>query len=229
MTALTRHPGECRQLQRTGLRQAIFLLAGPFRLLWRPLSSAFVALLAWVDEWIWGMEAVTERISHARGRQLPLLLRAFGASIAPEVDLRQPFHLHNPQHRLRDLSIGWRTHIGKDCLLDLTAPITIGQTVTLAMRVTIITHLDTYYSPLRLEALPSRTGAVIVEDGAYIGAGAVILHNVTIGRCAVVAAGALVREDVPPYTVVAGVPARVIKTLDAHTLQPDHTQQRNQA
>lgn len=163
------------------------------------------------------MEPVTELIGRARGRQLPSLLRAFGAQIGVEVDLRHPLMIHNPQNRFRDLTIGARTHVGKDCLLDLTAPITIGETVTLAMRVTLVTHLDTYYSPLRLSVYPSTRAPIIIEDGAYIGAGATILHGVRIGRCAVVAAGAVVREDVPPYTVVAGVPARVIKHLDPLT------------
>ncbi|MBL8155973.1 MAG: acyltransferase [Anaerolineae bacterium] len=128
--------------------------------------------------------------------------------------MRAPLLIHNPQDRLRQLTIGSRTHIGKDCLLDLTAPIHIGASVTLAMRVTLITHVDTYYSPLREGGLPSTTGPVTIEDGAYLGAGVTVLHGVRIGRCAVVGAGALVREDVPPYTVVAGVPARIIRGLD---------------
>lgn len=198
-------------------RQAIFLFFGPFRIIWRPLSSGLLIVRAWMEELVWGMQPVTELVRQARGRQLPALLRAFGAQIGAEVDLRQPLLIHNPQNRLRDLTIGARTHIGKDCLLDLTAPITIGETVTLAMRVMLVTHLDTYYSPLRLSAYPSTRAPVVIEDGAYIGAGATILHGVRIGRCAVVAAGAVVREDVPPYTVVAGVPARVIRQLDPLT------------
>lgn len=53
---------------------------------------------------------------------------------------------------------------------------------------------------------------VWVEDDVWVGANATILKGVRIGRGAVVAAGAVVRKDVPPYTVVGGVPARVIST-----------------
>lgn len=55
-----------------------------------------------------------------------------------------------------------------------------------------------------------------IEDGALIGMGAILLGGSVIGEGALVAAGALVRENdvVPPFTLVAGVPARVVKTLD---------------
>lgn len=55
-------------------------------------------------------------------------------------------------------------------------------------------------------------GRIVVEDGAWIGAGAIVLEGVTIGRGAVVAAGALVRQDVPAGMVAAGMPARLIRS-----------------
>ncbi|MDI3256651.1 MAG: 2,3,4,5-tetrahydropyridine-2,6-dicarboxylate N-acetyltransferase [Kyrpidia sp.] len=63
---------------------------------------------------------------------------------------------------------------------------------------------------------PSAT-PVVVEDDVVVGANAVILEGVRVGRGAVVAAGAVVIEDVPPYTVAAGTPARVIKRIDEKT------------
>jgi len=53
----------------------------------------------------------------------------------------------------------------------------------------------------------------VIKRNAWIGAGATILPGVTIGENAIVAAGAVVSRDVPPNTVVAGVPANVVKTL----------------
>jgi tetrahydrodipicolinate N-acetyltransferase len=64
---------------------------------------------------------------------------------------------------------------------------------------------------------PPSAQPVIVEDDVVIGANAVVLEGVKVGKGAVVAAGAIVIDDVPPYTVVAGVPARVIKEIDEKT------------
>ncbi|MFB2921711.1 MULTISPECIES: acyltransferase [Aerosakkonema] len=55
---------------------------------------------------------------------------------------------------------------------------------------------------------------IAIEDDVWLGAGAIITDGVRVGKGAVVAAGAVVTKDVPPHTVVAGVPARVIKTID---------------
>ncbi|MDQ0198420.1 2,3,4,5-tetrahydropyridine-2,6-dicarboxylate N-acetyltransferase [Neobacillus ginsengisoli] len=64
---------------------------------------------------------------------------------------------------------------------------------------------------------PPSAKPVVVEDDVVIGANAVVLEGVTIGKGAVVAAGAVVIDDVAPYTVVAGTPARKIKDIDEKT------------
>ena len=64
---------------------------------------------------------------------------------------------------------------------------------------------------------PPSASPVVVEDGVVVGANAVILEGVTVGEGSVVAAGAVVTEDVPPMSVVAGTPARVIKKIDEKT------------
>jgi tetrahydrodipicolinate N-acetyltransferase len=65
---------------------------------------------------------------------------------------------------------------------------------------------------------PPSANPVILEDNVLIGANAVVLEGVRVGEGAVVAAGAIVTEDVAPYTVVAGVPARKIKDIDEKTV-----------
>jgi len=61
--------------------------------------------------------------------------------------------------------------------------------------------------------LPHFDEPITVEDGVWIGAGAIILQGVRIGKCSVVGAGAVVTSDVPPHVLVAGVPARVVRQL----------------
>lgn len=64
---------------------------------------------------------------------------------------------------------------------------------------------------------PPNAEPVVIGDNVVIGANAVVLEGIKIGEGAVVAAGAIVVSDVEPYTVVAGVPARVIKKVDEKT------------
>lgn len=64
---------------------------------------------------------------------------------------------------------------------------------------------------------PPSADPVVIEDGVLVGANAVVVEGVRVGEGAVVAAGAIVLEDVAPYTVVAGSPAKVIKNVDAKT------------
>lgn len=61
------------------------------------------------------------------------------------------------------------------------------------------------------EKRPEDDLGVVIEDDVWIGTRAIILHGVTIGRGAVVAAGAVVNKSVPPYAIVGGIPARVLK------------------
>ncbi|MCA9929714.1 MAG: acyltransferase [Anaerolineales bacterium] len=62
---------------------------------------------------------------------------------------------------------------------------------------------------------------IVIEDDVWLGAGAVITDGVRVGQGAVVAAGAVVTKDVPPYTVVGGVPAKVIKRVDETDPDPN--------
>jgi acetyltransferase-like isoleucine patch superfamily enzyme len=57
-------------------------------------------------------------------------------------------------------------------------------------------------------------GTIIINHDAWIGAGTIILPNIRIGECAIVGAGSVVTKDVPPYSVVAGNPAKIIRKLE---------------
>jgi len=88
----------------------------------------------------------------------------------------------------------------------------IGDRVSIAPRVTLVTSSHPNESRIRGFA-PTRQGPVIIEPDAWIGAGAVILPGVRIGRGAVVGANAVVTADVPPLNVVVGQPAKPVQVL----------------
>ncbi len=90
--------------------------------------------------------------------------------------------------------------------------LTIGDRVSVAPRVTVVTSSHPNNSHIRGFA-PVRQGPVVIEADAWIGAGAVILPGVRVGRGAVVGANAVVTGDVPPLHVVAGQPARTVQVL----------------
>jgi len=111
----------------------------------------------------------------------------------------------------RNISLGKHVFINHACsFLDLGG-ITIEDHVMIGPRVNITSENHPVAIADRKTLVPA---AVLIGENAWIGGGATILPGVTVGRNAVVAAGALVNKDVPPNTVVAGVPAKVIRLLD---------------
>jgi maltose O-acetyltransferase len=141
------------------------------------------------------------------------VLRRFGAAIAGDCDIEGLLVVHHAAGNYSHLTVRSGCHVGKQVFLDLAGPIDIGPRATVSMRVMILTHTDVGRSPLAVRHFPQTVRPVRICPGAYIGAAAKILPGVTLGECAVVGAGAVVTKDVSPYTVVAGVPARPIRTL----------------
>jgi len=97
--------------------------------------------------------------------------------------------------------------------------ISIGKRVSIAPGVVLVGDSSPNNSPPMLahpyvrERLVKRA-KILIEDDVWLGAHATILPGLRIGRGSIVGAGAVVVEDVPPYSIVAGVPARVIRTLE---------------
>ena len=111
-----------------------------------------------------------------------------------------------------DVIIGDHTRIGLHNTI--IGPVTIGCHVNLAQGITV-TALNHNFedSDKRIDEQGVSTIPVTIEDDIWIGANAVILPGVTIGNHSVVAAGAVVTKNVPPHSLVAGVPAKIIKQI----------------
>jgi maltose O-acetyltransferase len=106
----------------------------------------------------------------------------------------------------RRIAIGEHTIVGHRAILDGRYGLEIGRNVNLSTGVWIWTAQHDPQSP----DFDSKGAPVIIEDYAWVSSRCVILPGTRVGEGAVVAAGAVVTEDVPPYTIVGGVPASVI-------------------
>ena len=127
------------------------------------------------------------------------------------------------QFRFDHVSIGKGTYgelnvvdFGGECNLILKNYISIAQRVTFLLNGEhYINHISTYPFKVKLLHIQDSEsfgkGDIVVDDDVWIGYGATILSGVHIGQGAVIAAGAVVTNDVPPYAIVGGNPAKVIK------------------
>lgn len=120
---------------------------------------------------------------------------------------------------IENVYVGDRVAFGAGLrIMSTRARVVVGNDVMFAPNVSVITgnhRIDlvgrTMYSVGDKEKIPENDCDVIFEGDNWIGANAVILKGVTIGRGAVVSAGAVVTKSVPPYAIAGGVPAKVIK------------------
>lgn len=119
--------------------------------------------------------------------------------------------------RIAGYRIGRNVYIPSDLLIsdikNHKGNILIGDRVSIGPKVTLITDSSPNNSKL-LKKFPLVSGKIIIEEDSWIGAGTIILPNVTIGKCSIVAAGSVCNNDVPPYTIVGGIPAKLIKKID---------------
>lgn len=112
-----------------------------------------------------------------------------------------------------DLIIGEYTRIG--LRNTIIGPARIGNYVNLAQNVTV-SGLNHNYEDVNktISEQGVSTAPIVIEDDVWVGANAVILAGVTIGKHCVVAAGSVVSRSIPPYSICAGSPARIIKQYD---------------
>jgi acetyltransferase-like isoleucine patch superfamily enzyme len=136
-----------------------------------------------------------------------LSLRERFLSVGRSVRLRMPLSIYHPEY----VSFGSRVDIGENVVIRGGGGVVIGNDVMIAAG-TMITSQGHPISPPRWGR--NISSPISIGNEVWIGANAVILPGVTIGDGAIVAAGAVVSRDVPSYTVVAGVPARVIRTIE---------------
>jgi len=120
------------------------------------------------------------------------------------------------------IKIGKDSLVGEYSVIRGQGGVTIGDRVYTSPFTQIIAVNHVFDDPNRPFVEQGITAEGInIEDDVWLGAGAVITDGVRVGKGAVVAAGAIVTKDVPPHTVVGGVPAKPIKTIDGSVSDPD--------
>jgi len=160
---------------------------------------------------VWIEDYVLE--SDRRNSAIPLLdLTNIEARIEPGAIIRDHVSIGKNAVIMMGAVINIGAEIGEGTMIDMNAVVgargTIGKNAHIGAGAVIAGVLEP----------PSKT-PVIIEDDVLIGANAVVLEGVRVCKGAVVAAGSVVTTDVPPNTVVAGSPARVIKEKDAQTIE----------
>jgi len=146
-----------------------------------------------------------------RNSAIPLLdLKNIEARIEPGAIIREQVEIGKNAVIMMGAVINIGAVIGEGTMIDMNVVVggrgTIGKNCHIGAGAVIAGVIE-----------PPSATPVIIEDDVVVGANAVILEGVRVGKGAVVAAGAVVTEDVPPNTVVAGTPARVIKQIDEKT------------
>ncbi len=118
-----------------------------------------------------------------------------------------------PLHRLRGVKIGKGCYIDPSAIVETAYPenISLGDDVRIAAGAIIMTHIKAPHHLRESGLVPSVLKAVVLEDHCFIGVNSVIMPGVRVGKAAVVVSGAVVLGDVPPYCMVAGNPAQVVK------------------
>ena len=111
------------------------------------------------------------------------------------------------------LVIGNNVGIAQNCFIQVRGKVTLGNNIMFGPNVSIFSENHGYErTDLTMLEQPTTRKGVTIEDDVWLGTRCVILDGVTIGKGSIVAAGAIVNTSVPPYSIVAGVPAKIIKS-----------------
>lgn len=117
------------------------------------------------------------------------------------------------------LIIGKESYIGMNSILNgYAAELSIGENVSIAQNVNIMTDSGPNASEKLQRIFPVITGKVRIGNHCWIGASSIIMPNVTLGEYCVVAAGSFVKDSFPDYSIIGGTPAKLIRKLNENEI-----------
>lgn len=184
------------------------------------LLSIVEFLTIYVFGKIFGISLVIRYLKNPNPNLTVKLLRAFGALVGDQTTIKGSLIIDNAyqdENSTGDFSylkIGNNCYIGDSVYLDLSNEIILEDNVVISAQVSLITHADCNRSEYLARKFPRQCEIVQVNSGVWIGFRATVLSGVTIGHHSVIAANALLRGNVEPKTMYAGVPAKCLKNLD---------------
>jgi len=219
--------------QENGFYAFLYRTAKTFRTLRLPAPRPIFTTLYYLREMILAILSTAHRILwveplfRSRCTRVGSFLYLFGGIpyvygrvaiyIGDHVTLGRTSFEANKVFERPEVRIGDRSYIGDKVRISVGKKVTIGQNCYISDRVYIADHdghpLDPDARRRREPVPPDRIRPIVIEDDVWIGRGAIILKGVRIGHGAVVGAGSVLANDVPPLTVVSGNPARVVKQL----------------
>jgi maltose O-acetyltransferase len=130
------------------------------------------------------------------------LLKLFGLQIKQNSSIHMGCRLYHPWN----IEIGHNTIVNPSCILDGRAGLTIGNNVSISEQSLI---LSLQHDPQSRD-FSSQGKSTYIEDYVWLGMRAIIMPGVKIGKGAIIAAGSVVTKDVDPFSIVGGIPARII-------------------
>ena len=158
-----------------------------------------------------------ERIALGRGCKIHAdasvdATRSPGVRFGDKVTLNRYAYVQGGNGGVR---LGNRVEVNNFCIVNDTGGVDIGECTVIGPGARIISYQHRYARGATIQSQPVDARPIRIGRDVWLGANAIVLSGVTIGDGAVVAAGAVVRDDVPDYAVVAGVPAVVKKMREA--------------
>jgi acetyltransferase-like isoleucine patch superfamily enzyme len=157
----------------------------------------------WANYLRLGIRAYSRVVSYTPLQPVRLLgLKAAGAALGRDIVLAPGVEVLSPWR----LSIGSHTNIGRHAYLDARGDLRIGDNVNISAEAAIWTSEHDVQSP----TFAMTRGAILIEDRVWVSFRSIILPGVRLGEGCIVAAGAVVTASVPPFSVAAGVPAKIV-------------------
>ncbi len=176
------------------------------------LVIAFINLIRFtIRKYLLGFDTANLFLQRVEKISLQLILKKYGAKIGENCDIETGLIFHNCKN-YSNLNIGNNCHIGKNCFFDLRDKIILNDNVVISMQCTFITHMDMTKSCLST-LYPSLSKKIVIHENCYIGAKSMLQMGVELGECSLVASNSMVNKNVEKFTVVGGIPVRLIRRI----------------